>query len=91
MSPVGTFFGREPVTVLVLVQSAVALLMGFGVHLTGDQMALIMTFTGALLGVVIRTQVIPIAILPDHIAAAVVIAQNAAVVPKLPIPPEQPK
>jgi hypothetical protein len=85
MSPVGTFFGREPVTVLTLVQTFVALLVGFGVHLTGDQVALVTGFSGALIGFVIRTQVVPVAVLPDHIAAAVVIAQNAAIQPKIPI------
>ncbi len=82
-------YGREPVLVLAVVQAALALAMGFGAHLTGDQMALVMTFTGALLGLLTRTQVTPMATLPDHVAAAVVNASNAAI-PKLPLLPPGP-
>lgn len=78
-----TIYGREPVVVLAVVQAGLALALGFGAHLTGEQMALVMTFTGTVLTLLTRKVVVPIAVLPDHIAAAVLIAVNKDV-PKLP-------
>jgi xanthosine utilization system XapX-like protein len=80
-----TLYGRQPVLVLAFVQASLAMLMGFGLHLTGDQVALVLAFTAALLGILTQTQVTPMATLPDHVAAAVVAAANANVVPKITI------
>jgi hypothetical protein len=87
-SGLSNLWGRQPVLVLSFVQAVLALIMGFGVHLTGEQVALVMAFMVSLLGLLTQTQVIPVATLPDHVAAAVVIAQNASVQPKIPIPGE---
>lgn len=53
-------FGREPVMYLALVQSALALGVGFGLNVTPEQIALILAFTSAVLGVVARQQVSPV-------------------------------
>jgi hypothetical protein len=50
-------WGREPALILALVQSGIALAVGFGLDLTGEQVALILAFTAALLGVVTRHEV----------------------------------
>lgn len=85
MNGLTNLWGRQPVLILAFVQASLALIMGFGVHLTGDQVALVMAFFAALLGVLAQTQVTPMATLPNHIAAAVTIANFAAVAPKIPI------
>lgn len=58
-------FGREPVMWLAIVQTGLALAAGFGLHLTGEQIALIMAFSAAVLGFVARSQVTPTETLPD--------------------------
>ena len=78
-----TLYGREPVVVLAVALAGLALALGFGAHLTGEQMALVMTFTGTVLTLLTRKVVVPSAILPEHVAAAVVIAVNRDV-PKIP-------
>jgi hypothetical protein len=55
----GTLFGREPVMFLSVIQAGLALGMGFGMHLTTEQMALVMAFSAAVLGLITRTQVTP--------------------------------
>lgn len=62
-------WGREPVTILAVVQAGLALLVGFGFKLTGEQVALIMAFSAALLGLLVRQQVRPVALLPDALQA----------------------
>jgi hypothetical protein len=49
----------EPALVLGLVQAAVALAVGFGLDLSGEQVALLVAFTAAALSVVTRSQVTP--------------------------------
>jgi hypothetical protein len=44
---------------LALTQSALALAVGFGLHITTEQFGLLMAFTAALLGFITRTQVSP--------------------------------
>jgi hypothetical protein len=90
VSGLTTLYGRQPVLVLAFVQASLAMLMGFGLHLTGDQVALVMAFFAALLGLLAQTQVTPMATLPDHVAAAVTIANFAGTVPKIPVPPIEP-
>lgn len=52
--------GREPVLWLALVGAAVSLAVGFGVHWSGEQVALIMAATVAILGVIARSKVTPV-------------------------------
>jgi len=54
-----SLLGREPVMYLTLIQTALALIVGFGLDLTGEQIALIMAFSAAVLGFVARSQVTP--------------------------------
>lgn len=56
----GTIFGREPALLLALIQAALALLVGFGLNLTAEQMALLMAFSAALAGFIVRSRVTPI-------------------------------
>lgn len=50
--------GRVPL-VMAAIQAFLALLIGFGLSLSADQVALIMAFVAALLGLVTYTQVSP--------------------------------
>jgi hypothetical protein len=50
---------REPAMLIALVQSALALAVGFGVTITPEQFGLVMAFVAALLGFVTRSQVTP--------------------------------
>lgn len=54
-----TILGREPVMFLALVQTALALGVGFGLDLTGEQTAAVMAFAAAVLGFLARSQVTP--------------------------------
>ena len=51
----------EPVMVQGLVQAGIAMLVGFGLGWTADQVALVLAFTATLLAVVARTFVTPTA------------------------------
>lgn len=53
-------FNREPAMFLAVVQAAIALGIGFGLHITTEQMALILAFTAAVLGLITRSKVTPI-------------------------------
>lgn len=53
-------FSQEPVAWMGLIQSGVALAMGFGLNVTSVQQALIQTFVAAVLTVILRTQVTPV-------------------------------
>lgn len=53
-------WGREPVLILGLIQSALALAVGFGLNLDGQQVALIMAFSAAVLSVIARQRVSPV-------------------------------
>lgn len=57
--------GREPALLLGLVQAGLSLAIGFGLNLTGDQVALIMAFTSALFAVIVRQNVTPNVSLSD--------------------------
>jgi hypothetical protein len=81
---VNSLWGRQPVMVLAFVQAGLALAMGFGLSFTPVQMALVMAFVSAGIGLLTQTQVTPLATLPDHIAAQIVTASNASV-EKVPI------
>lgn len=54
-------WGREPALILGLVQSLLALAVGFGLNISTEQMALILAAVAAVLSVVVRSQVTPVA------------------------------
>lgn len=58
-----TVFGRNPVLILAAVQAALALGVGFGLNLTGTQVALVMAFAAAILGLLANRRVTPNAFL----------------------------
>lgn len=53
-------FRREPVMFLALVETALALVMAFGLELTGEQVGVVMGFAAAVLGFVARQRVTPV-------------------------------
>lgn len=53
------FFGREPVMYLAIIQTGLALVAGFGLDLSAEQVAAIMAFSAAVLGFLARQQVTP--------------------------------
>jgi hypothetical protein len=55
----GNIFGREPALVLAAVQAGLALLVGFGLNLDGQQVALIMGFAAAVVSLIVRRRVAP--------------------------------
>ena len=55
----GTLWGREPALILATVQTGLALAIGFGLELTGDQVSMILAFSAAVLGLITRQQVTP--------------------------------
>lgn len=57
----GTIFGREPALILGLIQAGLALAIGFGLNLSGEQTALIMAFSAAVASVIVRQNVTPTA------------------------------
>ncbi len=50
---------NEPVAIVLTVQALLAMLMGFGVPITKEQAALVLTFVGAVLGLILRKKVTP--------------------------------
>ena len=54
-----SLWNREPAMILALIQTALALGVGFGLHWTAEQVALVTAFAAAVLGVVTRSQVSP--------------------------------
>ncbi len=60
-SPKTSLLGREPVMWLALVQTALALIISFGLGLTVEQVGTIMAFSAAILGFLARSQVTPAA------------------------------
>lgn len=55
----------EPALIMGLIGSAVALVVTFGFKMSVDQVGGIMTFVSALVAVIIRQQVVPVASLPS--------------------------
>ncbi len=55
----GTILGREPAALLGLIQAGLALAIGFGLALTGEQVALTMAFSAAAVAVITRQAVTP--------------------------------
>lgn len=52
-------FNREPALILGVVNAIVALVVGFGLDLTAEQVGLISAATSAVLALVARSQVTP--------------------------------
>lgn len=50
----------EPVLILALVQASIALAVGFGLDWTTEQVALVVAFSAAVLGVIARQRVTPV-------------------------------
>lgn len=50
---------REPVAVQFVIQSALAMAIGFGLNWSTEQMGLVLVFTSAVLGLITRQQVTP--------------------------------
>jgi hypothetical protein len=55
----GTLWGREPALVIGAVNAAIALGVGFGLHVTPEQVGLLNAFAAAILAVVTRQRVTP--------------------------------
>lgn len=68
----------EPTMILAVVQAGLALGMAFGLHITVQQMALILTFTGAVLALINRSQVTSPGTLQMLTPATLAAAQDAA-------------
>lgn len=73
-----TLWDREPVMILALVQSGLALALAFGAHLTVEQVGAIIAFFAALLGFITRQHVTSPAALSDMSAKNLAAAQNTA-------------
>ena len=55
-----SLLGREPVMYMALVQAGLALVVGFGLELSTEQIGLILGFSAAVLGFIARQQVTPV-------------------------------
>lgn len=55
----GTILGREPAMVLALVQTVLALVVTFGLHLSTEQVGAILAVTAVVLGLITRSKVTP--------------------------------
>jgi hypothetical protein len=53
-------FGREPVLILAAIQAAIALVAAFGLQLSAEQIAALVAFSAAVLGVIARQKVTPV-------------------------------
>jgi hypothetical protein len=79
----------EPTMILAVVSAGISLGVGFGLHITTQQMGLIMAFAAAVLGLINRSQVISPATLQTMTPKTLADAQDTAkpvadVVKKLP-------
>lgn len=57
----GTVFGREPALIIAVVHAGIALAIGFGLQITVQQFALIEVFVIAVLALITRQNVTPVA------------------------------
>lgn len=60
-----TLWGREPVLILSLIEAAIALVSAFFTPLDPAQIGVLMAFAAAVIGVLARQQVTPVAKLPN--------------------------
>lgn len=61
MSKLAAALNAEPVAIAALIQAGLTLLVAFGLKLSPEQIGAILTFTGALLAVLLRGKVSPVA------------------------------
>lgn len=61
LSGIGDFISSEPTAIISVVRAGLALAVGFGLGLTGEQVALIIVFAEAILGLINRQVVTPTA------------------------------
>jgi hypothetical protein len=61
MSRLTNLWGREPAMILAAVQALLALVAAFGLGLSPEQFGAVMALTAAVLGVLTRSQVTPLA------------------------------
>ena len=61
MNSLQNLWNREPAIIMGLVTSLIALAVGFGLSISGEQVALITAAVAAVLSVVTRSQVSPVA------------------------------
>lgn len=61
MNSVSNLWGREPAVIIGLVTALISLAVGFGLDITAEQVSLITAAVAALLSVVTRSQVSPVA------------------------------
>lgn len=70
-----TIFGKEPAVIIGAIMAGIALAVGFGLKISGQQIDLIKTFLEAALpliaGLLIRTQVVPTQVANQQISAAI--------------------
>jgi len=59
MDQIRTLWGREPAAIIAVIQALIALGIGFGLNLSGEQFGLIMAASAAVIGLVTRSQVQP--------------------------------
>ena len=55
----GSLWNREPVLFMTVIQAGLALLLSFGIHLSVEQIGAILAFSAAVIGFVVRSQVVP--------------------------------
>lgn len=55
----GNLWDREPALILGVIQAGLALAVGFGLGLSGEQVALILAFSAAVLSLITRSKVTP--------------------------------
>ena len=61
-----SLWGREPALILGAVNAIVVLAVGFGLPVSGEQVALINAAVAAILAVAVRSQVTPVAKIDDY-------------------------
>ena len=68
MSRITALWDREPAMILAVVQAALALAVAFGVGLSVEQTGAVLAVSAAVLGLLTRSQVTPVAAprLPDR-------------------------
>lgn len=86
----GNLWKAEPTMILSVVSAGIALAVGFGAHISTQQMGLIMAFSAAVLGLINRSQVTSPQTLQDMTPKNLAEAQDAAapvkdIVKKLPV------
>lgn len=63
-------FNREPVVILAAVNAAIALGVGFGANVSGEQQALIGAAVSAVLALIARQAVVPNVTVDEHLDTA---------------------